>query len=207
MGASSACHRGWSAIRARRECTTTVSATVTLRPLPCDKLAGVGRLGAKVERESPVFILVTRDRGNEIVRSTVQGTTSKERLSRMETSLRGSLLGIKTASCQASESRPRWDREEKGRKGGIAGKGLSDFTHRGTGCIHLPSINSGCRDLSRQPVENKCGASCNFLRSIRFINAYEISWRNGGVEEKSMYLEFRDIALLFIYWGRRKELF
>lgn len=164
-------------------------------------------MGAKVERESPVFILVTRDRGNEIVRSTVQGTTSKERLSRMETSLRGSLLGIKTASCQASESRPRWDREEKGRKGGIAGKGLSDFTHRGTGYIHLPSINSGCRDLSRQPVENKCGASCNFLRSIRFINAYEISWRNGGVEEKSMYLEFRDIALLFIYWGRRKELF
>lgn len=46
MGASSACHRGWSAIRARRECTTTVSATVTLRPLPCDKLAG-GTIGSE----------------------------------------------------------------------------------------------------------------------------------------------------------------
>lgn len=60
------------------------------------------------------------------------------------------------------------EKEEEEEETSVA-KGLSDFTQgnwSSAGPHPFGEYQFGGRDLSRQPVENKCGASCNFLHVI-----------------------------------------
>lgn len=141
---------------------------MTLCPLPCDKLAG----GSK-GRDSG-FILGTRDPLLLLVAKTkcsvrlIQGTSALEKGCR---SLADGDVGLRFGSdkelsaFRISASLGTQKKERRGRRKRPLLKGYL-ISRRGTGVPRaFGEYQFGGRDLSRQPVENKCGAPCNFLNS------------------------------------------
>lgn len=142
---------------------------MTLCPLPCDKLAGGSKgrdSGFILGTRDPLLLLVVAKMKCSV--QLIQGTSALEKGCR---SLADGDVGPRFGSdkelsaFRISASLGTQKKERRGRRKRPLLKGYL-ISRRGTGVPRaFGEYQFGGRDLSRQPVENKCGAPCNFLNS------------------------------------------